>query len=53
VDIGGMIWLFIDQDLSCEVFFAECGSCKVAGDDSFSIVVTKVFRPSYTRFGGH
>lgn len=31
-----MIWLFADQDLRCEVVFAECGVCNVAGDDSSS-----------------
>ena len=31
-----MIWLFADQDLRCEVVFAVCGFCKVAGDDGSS-----------------
>jgi hypothetical protein len=31
-----MIWLFADQDLRREVVFAECGFCKVAGDDGSS-----------------
>jgi hypothetical protein len=31
-----MFWLFADQDLRCEVVFAKCCFCKVAGDDRSS-----------------
>jgi hypothetical protein len=36
VDRRGMIWLFADQDLRCEVVFAVYGFYKVAGDDGSS-----------------